>query len=157
MLQKSTTTLLMVLMILLYVHVQPLLSQTKAELAKAILSCEDDLDSCRLVLLKNRNAYDSLYYLYERRILLSDSVAGTLRAQLKVQDSITYLLKANSDTLQTMVNDYTGKLNELDKLYSKTLQQQSRPWLFTGKGFEGLLYGILIGGLATAIVIVTND
>ena len=157
MMKKIPVTLITFVIVLAGIHVQPLFSQTKTELAQSLLSCEDDLDSCRLLLRKNRNAYDSLLYLYERRIMLSDSVAGTLRSQLQVQDSITHLLKANSDTLEVMVNDYNDKLNEIDKLYSKTLQHQSRPWLFTGKGFQGLLYGVVIGGLVTAVMMFTND
>ena len=148
--------LIEVMMILLCLGTHTIFGQSKTELAQMIVSCENDLDSCRLLLKKSQASLEASQSLYDKRIAVSDSLAFSLRAQLSLQDSITHLLKANADTLEVMVNDYNKKLMEVDKLYSKTLQIQSRPWLFTSKGFQGLLYGIVVGGLAAAIVMYTN-
>ena len=76
----------------------------------------------------------------------TDSLIQNLRARLAVQDSITSLMRVNSDTLQAMVSDYKAKLEEVDQLYIAELKKQTRPWFLTGDGLKGLVYGVFIGG-----------
>ena len=125
------------------------------ELAKALRQCETELDSARIVIDNLRKALRTTEELYIRRIAYADSLSEHLTSQLNVQQSISGLLKSNTDTLQSMVRDYSKKLDEVDELYIKELRKQSRSWFLTEKGLKGFLYGAFIGsatGIAVAIL-----
>ncbi len=125
----------------------PLLAQQpgKAELARALQQSESELETCRQTVRTLQNALTETDMLLSARKSVSDSLLSNLRKQLSVQDSVTILLKTNSDTLQRMVLDYSDKLDEINRLYVHELKQQTRPWFFTDNGLKGLMYGIFVG------------
>ncbi len=117
----------------------------RAELAKALQQSESELETCRQTVRTLQNALSETDALITARKSVSDSLLTNLRKQLFLQDSVTILLKTNSDTLQRMVLDYSGKLDEINRLYVHELKRQTRPWFFTGNGLKGLMYGVFVG------------
>ena len=129
---------------------------TRAQLAEALQSCEQDLDSSRTQIEVLRDALNKTQLLIDTRKNVSDSLISNLRYQIIVQDSITGLLKTNSDTLQMMIVDYRDKLDEVNNLYISELKKQTRPWFLSQNGLKGLSYGLFIGaalGLIFAVAL----
>lgn len=119
---------------------------TKAQLARALSECEADLEASKLQIRKLSDALQATDALIDQHRAVSDSLISNLRQQLVIQDSVSVLLKINADTLQTMVQDFRKKLDEVDRLYISELKKQTRPWYLTGHGLKGLIYGVFIGG-----------
>ncbi len=115
-------------------------------LIEALQSCEEDLQDCRQHVRRLRAALDSTNTLIDRRRAAADSLIKNLTRQLFIQDSVALLMQKNSDTLDTMVDDYARKLDEVDRLYVEELRKQARPWFLSGKGLTGFSYGLFIGG-----------
>ena len=119
---------------------------TKRQLAEELKKCDQMLKASQekiKTLSSALQATDSLMLVHRAA---TDSLIRNLRARLAVQDSITSLMRMNSDTLQAMVRDYKAKLEEVDQLYIAELKKQTRPWFLTGDGLKGLVYGVFIGG-----------
>lgn len=128
-------------------------TSTAQDLARALRECNNALKKCNNERKQAIAKIDSLGQalqvieeLQDKRNVYTDSLVANLTQQLAIQDSVSMLLKANSDTLQVMVRDYSNKLDELDRLYIKELRKQGRPWFLTGKGLRGFATGVLIGG-----------
>ncbi len=137
----------MMIIFLLFWFSTPLPAQQpgKADLAHALQQSEAELETCRQTVRTLQQALNETDALISARKEVSDSLLSNLRKQLLVQDSVTVLLKTNGDTLQRMVLDYNDKLGELNRLYVHELNQQTRPWFFTGNGLKGLMYGVFVG------------
>lgn len=121
---------------------------TAQELARALSECQQDLVQC---MTKNDSLQQALVEtenLWESRKNYTDSLGVNLKAQLSFQDSITTLLKANTDTLDIIVKDYSQKLDEVSNLYIRELRRQTNPWFLQKTGLKGFFYGILFGGAA---------
>ena len=118
---------------------------TRAELAQALLECEQDLNASQQQIEILRSALQSTNQMIDQRKAISDSLIINLRQQLFLQDSVTTLLKINADTFQRMVVDYSEKLDEVNKLYIHELKKQARPWFLSANGLKGLSYGAFIG------------
>ena len=125
---------------------------TRAQLARALQQCEQDLDASKRQILKLQQALKASDRVMERYQATSDSLIANLKQQLAVQDSVSSLLKLNADTLQAMVNDYGKKLDEINRLYIKELKKQTRPWFLTLNGLKGLIYGLLLGGIIGGVM-----
>ncbi|HHJ53105.1 MAG TPA: hypothetical protein ENJ89_07910 [Caldithrix abyssi] len=125
---------------------------TRAQLARALQQCEQDLDASKRQILKLQQALKASDRVMERYQAASDSLIANLKQQLAVQNSVSSLLKLNADTLQAMVNDYGKKLNEINRLYIKELKKQTRPWFLTLNGLKGLIYGLLLGGIIGGVM-----
>jgi len=145
------------LLVVSFAQIHQLQAQTvsRAQLAAALRECENDLQASRLQIEQLQKALKASDELAGKWRSVSDSLIQNLRAQLTNQDSVTLLLKMNSDTLQTMVNDYRQKLDEIDRLYISELRRQSRPWFLTGNGLKGLIYGVLLGAVMGGLFTVT--
>ena len=125
---------------------QLVLGQTRAQLRQALSECEADLQASLQKIEALSQALQSTDVLLKTRQNLMDSLLTNLQSQIKTQELIRNRLQMNADTLQTMVNDYQKKLDEIADLYRKELEKSSRPWILTKKGLQGFTTGILIGG-----------
>ena len=120
---------------------------TREELARELKKCDLALQESQqqiLVLSRALKASDSLLF---RHQAATDSLIQNLKSRLFLQDSITTLMKINSDTLHAMIRDYSAKLDEVDSLYISELKKQTRPWFLTGNGLKGLVNGVFVGGV----------
>ncbi len=125
---------------------------TRAQLARALQECEQDLEASKQQILKLQQALKASNQVMERYQAVSDSLLSNLKQQLTIQDSVSSLLKMNADTLQAMVADYSKKLDEINRLYIKELKKQSHPWFLTLNGLKGLIYGLLLGGIVGGVL-----
>lgn len=119
---------------------------TREELARELQKCDLALQESQQqikILSAALKATDSLMFAHKNA---TDNLIANLKAQLQVQDSVSVLMKMNSDTLQAMVRDYSAKLDEVNQLYISELKKQTRSWFFTSNGLKGLVYGVFIGG-----------
>jgi len=121
---------------------------TAADLAKALKECESDLTTASQQISSLRLALNETNQLIDKRKAVADSLIRNLKLQLSIQDSVTTLFRANSDTLQLMVRDYSTKLDEISKLYLHELSRQKQPWYLTKSGLQGLFNGLIMGGAA---------
>jgi len=119
---------------------------TAHQLAKALSGCQHDLAACALKVDSLQRALKETQLLWGKRRAYTDSLTADLKAQLSLQDSISFLMRANSDTLGLMVKDYERKINEVNRLYIKELRKQSRSWFLTSRGLKGFFYGLFVGG-----------
>ncbi len=119
---------------------------TPNQLAKALSTCQKDLSACTLKVDSLRKALKQTQSLWEMRKAYTDSLTANLKTQLSPQDSISFLMRANSDTLGLMVKNYERKIDEVNRLYIKELRRQSRPWFLTKRGLKGFFYGVFVGG-----------
>ncbi len=142
----SSAIILIVSLIILPVQDTQAQQVTAHQLAKALSGCKQDLAACSLKVNSLRKALKETQSLWEKRKAYTDNLTADLKAQLSLQDSISFLMRANSDTLGLMVKDYERKIDEVNRLYIKELRKQTRPWFLTSRGLKGFFYGLFVGG-----------
>ena len=145
---KGISLLISLIISLFLVVVLEAQTVTAQQLARALAECQEDVKSCMLLNDSLQNALIQTDELWQKRKMYTDSLVINLKSELLTQDSITVLLKANADTMDVMVRDYSQKLEEVSNLYVKELQRQTKPWFFQSTGLKGFFYGVLIGGAA---------